>query len=35
MPELFRAAKVAPMTPGWPLLEDAALAAPMSSGLVL
>ncbi|MDO9632097.1 MAG: amidohydrolase family protein [Humidesulfovibrio sp.] len=25
MPELFRAAKVAPMTPGWPLLEDAAV----------
>jgi aminodeoxyfutalosine deaminase len=25
MPEIFRAAKVAPMTPGWPLLEDAAV----------
>jgi len=25
MPELFRAAKVAPMTPGWPLYEDAAV----------
>ena len=25
MPEIFRAARVAPMTPGWPLLEDAAV----------
>ena len=25
MPEIFRAAKVAPMTPGWPLYEDAAV----------
>jgi len=25
MPELFRAATVAPMTPGWPLFEDAAV----------
>lgn len=27
MPEIFRAAQVAPMTPGWPLLEDAAVVA--------
>jgi cytosine/adenosine deaminase-related metal-dependent hydrolase len=25
MPEIFRAAKVAPMTPGWPLYQDAAV----------
>jgi cytosine/adenosine deaminase-related metal-dependent hydrolase len=25
MPEIFRAARVAPMTPGWPLLKDAAV----------
>lgn len=25
MPEIFRAARIAPMTPGWPLLEDAAV----------